>query len=57
MSGSTPVPNPSAANAPRDPVRPSTDRSANLRLALVLASIAAAFFAGVVLKYVFFPVP
>jgi len=30
---------------------------ANLRLALILASIAAAFFVGIVVKYVFFPAP
>ncbi len=36
---------------------PRSGRGNNLRLALVLALVAAAFFAGVVLKYVFFPIP
>jgi hypothetical protein len=51
----------SASTAAR-PVRGVADSAApaggaNLRLALILASIAAAFFAGIVLKYIFFPVP
>jgi hypothetical protein len=31
-------------------------RRSNLRLALILASVAAAFFAGIVAKYFLFPV-
>jgi hypothetical protein len=34
----------------------SQHQRSNLRLALILASVAAVFFAGIVAKYVLFPV-
>jgi len=37
-------------------VADSPRRQNNLRLALVLASVAAAFFLGIVIKYVLYPV-
>ncbi|MFZ8911762.1 MAG: cytochrome oxidase small assembly protein [Burkholderiaceae bacterium] len=35
---------------------PDSQRPNNLRLALILASVAAVFFFGVVIKYVLYPV-
>jgi hypothetical protein len=34
---------------------PSNRQPANLRLALILLSVAGAFFVGIVLKFIFFP--
>lgn len=56
MANTAPGPNPSEAHSTSEPVRP-TRRGANVRLALVLASVAVAFFLGIVLKYVLFPAP
>nr|UOZ96252.1 hypothetical protein NCPCFENI_00144 [Cupriavidus sp.] len=54
MANTASGPNPSEAHPPSESVR-SQRQEANLRLALVLASIAAAFFLGIVLKYFLFP--
>ncbi|MFZ9314026.1 MAG: cytochrome oxidase small assembly protein [Burkholderiaceae bacterium] len=51
-SASTPAPTLTSVSGSAAPAG-----GANLRLALILASIATAFFAGIVLKYIFFPVP
>jgi|GEM_PF-550951 hypothetical protein len=56
MANTAPGPGPAEAHLPAESVRPSR-QEANLRLALVLASIAVAFFLGIVLKYVLFPAP
>ena len=56
MANTVPGSSPSEAHPPAESIRPSRPE-ANLRLALVLASIAGAFFLGIVLKYVLFPSP
>ena len=48
-----PIPPPVPLDAPRPPVHPDpVDRRRNLRLALILASVAAMFFIGFVVKIV-----
>lgn len=51
---------PHLRNAPRGEVRrlrsvSSNRQPANLRLALILLSVAGVFFLGIVLKFIFFP--